>query len=225
MARAKRKAARTAGLPGKHRALGARGRRQAGRGAGTGVGPRRAGIGLGPASAAQRRRQPSHNLFGIKAGASLARRDGEAATTEYVGGAALKTSARFRSYPDQASAFRDYAQMLSDNPRFRDALGAGSDAQAFAAGLAKGGYATDPAYAAKLERAWPANCRESRADGLPSTGSTVPAPLTRMRTTWPLPAFFTRTLAPRAPASSASPAVLTLRCRRGAPPCAPHRRA
>jgi flagellar protein FlgJ len=94
----------------------------------------------------------THNLFGIKAGKSWAGDVAESATTEYVGGAALKTSARFRAYPDQASAFRDYAQMLIDNPRFRGALGAGSDAHAFASGLAKGGYATDPAYAAKLSR-------------------------------------------------------------------------
>jgi flagellar protein FlgJ len=94
----------------------------------------------------------SYNLFGIKAGKGWAGGVAESATTEYVGGAALKTSARFRAYPDQASAFRDYAQMLIDNPRFRGALGAGNDAQAFASGLAKGGYATDPAYAAKLAR-------------------------------------------------------------------------
>ena len=94
----------------------------------------------------------SHNLFGIKAGSGWRGDVAESATTEYVGGAALKTSARFRSYPDQASAFRDYARMLIDNPRFRGALGTGSDAQAFAGALAKGGYATDPAYAAKLTR-------------------------------------------------------------------------
>jgi flagellar protein FlgJ len=94
----------------------------------------------------------TYNLFGIKAGNSWHGGVAESATTEYVGGAALKTSARFRAYPDQASAFRDYAQMLIDNPRFRGALGAGSDAHAFASGLAKGGYATDPAYAAKLAR-------------------------------------------------------------------------
>jgi len=94
----------------------------------------------------------THNLFGIKAGNSWHGEVAESATTEYVGGAALKTSARFRAYPDQASAFRDYAQMLIDNPRFRGALGAGSNAHAFASGLAKGGYATDPAYAAKLSR-------------------------------------------------------------------------
>ncbi len=94
----------------------------------------------------------TNNLFGIKAGAAWRGDVAESGTTEYVGGAALKTSARFRSYPDQASAFRDYAQMLIDNPRFRGALGTGSDARAFAGALAKGGYATDPAYAAKLAR-------------------------------------------------------------------------
>jgi flagellar protein FlgJ len=95
---------------------------------------------------------PSNNLFGIKAGAAWRGATAEAATTEYIDGAAFKTSARFRSYPDQASAFRDYARLLSGNPRFRDALGAGGDAQAFTAALARGGYATDPAYATKLER-------------------------------------------------------------------------
>jgi flagellar protein FlgJ len=94
----------------------------------------------------------TYNLFGIKAGGSWHGDVAESATTEYVGGAALKTSARFRAYPDQASAFRDYAQMLIDNPRFRGVLKAGSDAHAFASALAKGGYATDPAYAAKLSR-------------------------------------------------------------------------
>ena len=94
----------------------------------------------------------THNLFGIKAGNSWQGGVADAGTTEYLGGAAVKTSARFRAYPDQASAFRDYAQMLIDNPRFRGALGTGNDAHAFASGLAKGGYATDPAYAAKLSR-------------------------------------------------------------------------
>jgi flagellar protein FlgJ len=94
----------------------------------------------------------SHNLFGMKAGANWHGDVAESATTEYVHGAAVSTSARFRSYPDQASAFRDYAQMLIDNPRYRGALGAGNDAHAFAHALARGGYATDPAYASKLAR-------------------------------------------------------------------------
>ena len=96
--------------------------------------------------------ESSHNLFGIKAGGNWDGAVSESATTEYVGGAAIRTRERFRSYPDAGAAFRDYAQMLTDNPRYKSALGVGSDARAFAQGLARGGYATDPAYAAKLER-------------------------------------------------------------------------
>lgn len=94
----------------------------------------------------------SHNLFGIKAGANWNGATGDSTTTEYVNGAALKTRERFRAYPDAASAFEDYARVLTDNPRYRAALNTGSDAQAFAQGLARGGYATDPAYASKLAR-------------------------------------------------------------------------
>ena len=94
----------------------------------------------------------SHNLFGIKAGGRWDGAVSESATTEYVGGAAIKTRERFRAYPDAGAAFRDYAQMLIENPRYKGALNVGGDAQAFARGLAKGGYATDPAYASKLAR-------------------------------------------------------------------------
>jgi len=94
----------------------------------------------------------THNLFGIKAGAGWDGATSDSATTEYVNGAALKTRERFRVYPDGASAFEDYARMLLENPRYRGALNTGSDAQAFAQGLARGGYATDPAYAAKLAK-------------------------------------------------------------------------
>ena len=92
----------------------------------------------------------SHNLFGIKAGASWEGASSTSNTTEYVNGAALNTRERFRAYPDAASAFQDYTRMLLDNPRYRGALNTGNDAQAFAQGLARGGYATDPAYATKL---------------------------------------------------------------------------
>lgn len=96
----------------------------------------------------------THNLFGIKAGAKWQGEVTNALTTEYAGdsGTALKKTERFRSYPDQASAFRDYAQVLLDNPRYRAALNTGADASAFAQGLARGGYATDPNYAAKLSQ-------------------------------------------------------------------------
>ncbi len=94
----------------------------------------------------------TNNLFGIKAGPAWQGRVAASATTEYEHGAALKKVERFRSYPDQASAFRDYAQVLLDNPRYHAALHTGNDARAFAQGLAQGGYATDPHYADKLTR-------------------------------------------------------------------------
>jgi flagellar protein FlgJ len=94
----------------------------------------------------------SHNLFGIKAGSNWQGAVSEALTTEHVNGADVKTTQRFRAYPDLPSAFADYAQLLQNNPRFAGALGRGSDANAFAQALAHGGYATDPAYASKLAR-------------------------------------------------------------------------
>ncbi len=94
----------------------------------------------------------SNNLFGIKAGGSWQGDVAANVTTEYEHGTALKKVEKFRSYPDQASAFRDYATLLADNPRYKNALNTGGDAHAFATGLAKGGYATDPAYAQKLAK-------------------------------------------------------------------------
>ncbi|WP_219135534.1 glycoside hydrolase family 73 protein [Janthinobacterium sp. UMAB-60] len=94
----------------------------------------------------------TNNLFGIKAGGKWQGDVASNVTTEYEAGSgtALKKTERFRSYPDQASAFRDYAQVLLDNPRYRAALNTGANAGAFAQGLARGGYATDPNYATKL---------------------------------------------------------------------------
>lgn len=94
----------------------------------------------------------THNLFGIKAQAGWQGGRALAATTEYEDGVALPKTEAFRSYPDDASAFGDYARLLQGNPRYRAALNTGTNAQAFAQGLAQGGYATDPAYASKLVR-------------------------------------------------------------------------
>lgn len=94
----------------------------------------------------------SHNLFGIKASAGWRGASVQALTTEYADGEAHKTTEAFRAYPDHAAAFRDYAQLLQNSPRYQEALNTGSDAAAFAQGLARGGYATDPGYADKLAR-------------------------------------------------------------------------
>jgi flagellar protein FlgJ len=93
----------------------------------------------------------SHNLFGIKAGRNWAGDSVEATTTEYVQGIPQRRTERFRAYGSYAEAFKDYAQLLTTNPRYANVVGA-QDATRFARGLQAAGYATDPAYASKLER-------------------------------------------------------------------------
>lgn len=93
----------------------------------------------------------SHNLFGIKAGANW---DGQVAavkTTEYKAGVASKPTEKFRSYASYAEAFRDYAHLMSSNPRYAGVLQQ-DDALGFARALQESGYATDPQYADKLAR-------------------------------------------------------------------------
>lgn len=95
---------------------------------------------------------PSHNLFGIKAGRGWTGRTVDIVTTEYVNGAAQKVVDRFRAYDSYADSFRDYANLMRGNPRYAAVLESGNDAVAFARGLQKAGYATDPQYADKLAR-------------------------------------------------------------------------
>src|SRR5262249_2285772 len=93
----------------------------------------------------------SNNLFGIKAGKSWTGKVAEAVTTEYSGGRAVKAVERFRSYATYAHAMQDFAKLMKQNPRYANA--ASNGAEAYAQSLQKAGYATDPAYGAKLARA------------------------------------------------------------------------
>ena len=94
----------------------------------------------------------SHNLFGIKVGSdwhgpSVARQ-----TIEFDGGIPRQEVARFRAYDDIGSMFDDYVDFLSSNPRYAAVRDHGKDVDGFAGALAASGYATDPAYAAKISR-------------------------------------------------------------------------
>lgn len=93
----------------------------------------------------------SHNLFNIKAGKRWGGDTVNTSTTEYVGGVASRENASFRAYGSYADSFRDYARLISSNPRYAAVVGQ-SDATAFARGLQSAGYATDPLYADKLAR-------------------------------------------------------------------------
>ena len=93
----------------------------------------------------------SYNLFGIKASTGWKGDVVATLTTEYEGGVAQKQVDSFRAYPSLQAAFDDYARLLADNPRYQQALNQGQNAAGFANALQRGGYATDPAYAQKLQ--------------------------------------------------------------------------
>ena len=96
---------------------------------------------------------PSYNLFGIKAGKGWTGKVATVTTTEYEGGVARKVVAKFRAYDSYEDAFRDYARLINDNPRYAAARAKVGSAVGYAAELQKAGYATDPAYARKLSHA------------------------------------------------------------------------
>jgi flagellar protein FlgJ len=92
----------------------------------------------------------SHNLFGIKAGAGWNGARVQANTEEFVGETASRVDASFRAYGSSRESVEDYVRLIRDNPRYAGAINTGSDVQAFATALQRGGYATDPDYARKL---------------------------------------------------------------------------
>ena len=94
----------------------------------------------------------SHNLFGIKAGGNWKGKVAEITTTEYIDGRAQKVTAKFRAYDSYEAAFKDYAGLLKNSPRYANVVANADTAQEFATGLQRAGYATDPAYATKLSR-------------------------------------------------------------------------
>ena len=94
----------------------------------------------------------SFNLFGIKAGSGWKGATTQVMTTEYVDGRPQKTAQSFRAYSSYDESFADYARLMKTSPRYREVLASADNAQRFAQGLQRAGYATDPAYADKLGR-------------------------------------------------------------------------
>jgi flagellar protein FlgJ len=107
---------------------------------------------------------PSHNLFGIKAGANWGGPVAEVTTTEYIGGVARKVTAKFRAYASYAESFADYARLMKNSPRYAAVTQADTPRE-FAQGLQNAGYATDPAYADKLTRVINTTLRLQRTTG------------------------------------------------------------
>lgn len=94
----------------------------------------------------------SHNLFGIKADSRWQGDKVMVSTLEYRDGVALNTRANFRAYESFEHSFSDYVDFVRRNPRYRQALAQTNDPKAYFSALQEAGYATDPAYAQKIQR-------------------------------------------------------------------------
>lgn len=94
----------------------------------------------------------SFNVFGIKAGSGWQGKTARVLTTEYVNGKPRKVMASFRAYDSYEEAFKDYASLMKNSPRYTQVVAQAGTAAGFARGLQRAGYATDPAYADKLTR-------------------------------------------------------------------------
>ncbi len=95
---------------------------------------------------------PSFNMFGIKAGDSWTGARATADTMEFSNGVATPRRTAFRAYGSIEDSVNDFANLLKSSPRYRDAVAAGNDIQAYVDGIGKSGYATDPEYAGKLSQ-------------------------------------------------------------------------
>ena len=92
----------------------------------------------------------SHNLFGIKATGGWDGKVVETTTTEYINGIKQKRVEKFRAYDNYADSFKDFAQLMQNNPRYQNVMDNMQNPQAYAKAMQKAGYATDPQYASKL---------------------------------------------------------------------------
>ena len=90
----------------------------------------------------------AHNLFGMKgtgpAGTS------NVATQEFENGHYVTIHDGFKKYHSWQESIDDHAALLSTASRYHEAMVHKDDPDRFAQEIARGGYATDPSYAAKL---------------------------------------------------------------------------
>ena len=93
---------------------------------------------------------PSYNLFGIKAGNNWNGKVVEASTTEYINGVKQKRIEKFRAYDNYADSFKDFGNLIKNNPRYENVIANVDNVSQYALAMKQAGYATDPEYAQKL---------------------------------------------------------------------------
>jgi hypothetical protein len=92
-----------------------------------------------------------NNIFGIKANGNWTGKRQQVLTWEHVDGQNVQIYDDFRDYPSIADSFADHFSFLEKNSRYKAAgVFAGAGDEAYFSALQRAGYATDPAYAAKL---------------------------------------------------------------------------
>lgn len=92
-----------------------------------------------------------NNIFGIKAAGGWSGKTQDVQTWEHIDGQNVQMVDTFRDYDSIADSFSDHFRFLSENSRYRNAgVFAKQGDEAYFAALQRAGYATDPAYAAKL---------------------------------------------------------------------------
>ncbi len=94
----------------------------------------------------------SLNLFGVKAGNEWSGARAVADTVEMNGGVARQQRTAFRAYGSIEESVGDFARLLASSPRYREAVAAGSNPEAYVQSIARAGYATDPEYGNKLNQ-------------------------------------------------------------------------
>jgi len=91
-----------------------------------------------------------NNIFGIKA-AGWNGKTQSVLTWEHIGGKDVQIFDDFRDYDSIADSFADHFSFLEKNSRYKAAgVFAGKGDEEYFLALQRAGYATDPAYAAKL---------------------------------------------------------------------------
>lgn len=92
--------------------------------------------------------RPSYNLFNIKG-------EGPAGSVraydeQYINGRLVRRIHQFRAYHNYEESFLDYARLITENPRYQQALAEAADPEVYVRRIQQAGYAEDPRYAEKL---------------------------------------------------------------------------
>ncbi len=106
------------------------------------------------------------NLFGIKAGNGWTGQSVTHNTLEFRQGAMQQEKANFRAYDSIADALDDYVSFVQTRSRYASALNHGGSDSHYVKGLQKAGYATDPAYARKIDNIINGQTFKQALDGL-----------------------------------------------------------